>query len=302
MNAAATKSGVLAIGELLADVITENFVNDLSSATTFRMFQGGSTANVCANLQWMGCPATIVACVGSDGIGRFLLNELQRTGLDTKHVLESDTHPTSIVLVGRSNATPDFIAYRMADAQIENIGDELIDNCQVVHSCAFAMSKQPAQQNILRALQTAAEKGKQVSIDWNFAPAIWGDDDGKNIFEAVCALNPLLKCSLDDVERFAGRSLSVEEAKTFLQPLPTMVTALTCGKDGVWYRSFENENWEFQPAAPVEKVQDTTGAGDAFWSGFLNAFLRKYCMKDCIGEGIKIAAMKVQQLGPLYKK
>lgn len=300
MNAART-TGVLAIGELLADVITENFVDDLSSATTFKMFQGGSTANVCANLQWLGCSAKMVACVGNDGIGKFLLNELQRTGLNTDNITQSNSHPTSIVIVGRSNATPDFIAYRMADAQIGIIDDELIHSCQIVHSCAFALSKDPAQKNILHALQTAADKGKQISIDWNFAPAIWGDDDGKKVFEAICELNPLLKCSLDDVERFAGRPLSIEEAKEFLQPLPTMATALTCGKAGVWYRSFENDNWEFQPAIPIEKVQDTTGAGDAFWSGFLHAFLRKYCLKDCITEGIKIASLKVQKLGPLYQ-
>lgn len=294
-------TGVLAIGELLADVITENFVNNLSSATTFRMFQGGSTANVCANLQWLGCKAQMVACVGNDGIGNFLVTELQRTGLNTMHIAKSNSHPTSIVLVGRSNATPDFIAYRMADAQIGIIDDELIQSCQIVHTCAFALSKEPAQKNILHALQSAADKGKQISIDWNFAPAIWGDDEGKKVFDAVCELNPLLKCSMDDVERFAARSLSIEHAKEFLQPLPTMATALTCGKAGVWYRSFENDNWEFQPAMPVEKVQDTTGAGDAFWSGFLHAFLRKYCLKDCITEGIKIASLKVQKLGPLYK-
>lgn len=298
----AVNTGVLAIGELLADVITENFVDDLSFATAFRMFQGGSTANVSANLQWLGCTTNIVACVGNDGIGKFLLNELHRTGLNTGYILRSNTHPTSIVMVGRSNATPDFIAYRMADAQIGIVADELIQQSQIVHTCAFALSKQPAQKNILQALQSAAEKGKQISIDWNFAPAIWGDDDGKKIFDAVCVLNPLLKCSLDDVERFAAKTLSIEQAKDFLHALPTMATALTCGKEGVWYRSYENDDWQFQPAAPIEKVQDTTGAGDAFWSGFLHAFLRKYCLKDCIAEGIKIASMKVQKLGPLYQK
>jgi hypothetical protein len=44
MNAPGNNICVLAIGELLADVITENFVDDLSSATTFRMFQDGSRA------------------------------------------------------------------------------------------------------------------------------------------------------------------------------------------------------------------------------------------------------------------
>ncbi|MBL7858564.1 MAG: sugar kinase [Cyclobacteriaceae bacterium] len=293
------KTDVLAIGELLVDIISEAYVDNLSQAKMFSMHQGGSPANVCGNLQWLGAKAAIVSCIGNDGAGEFILEALRKTGLTDAYIIKSITHPTSLVLVGRSKGTPDFIAYRMADTQIPALSDQLIENSSIIHSCAFALSKNPSQQNILNAFARAKAKNKIISIDWNFAPSIWGTDNGRGVFEHVCALKPLLKFSLDDTERFIGHTLSVEDAKSFLTPIPAAVTCLTCGKDGVWYKTAETD-WTFTPAVPVAVVKDTTGAGDAFWAGFLSGYIKMYNTADCVAEGLRIAGMKVQKIGPLY--
>ena len=293
------KIDVLAIGELLADVISEQYVTSLAEATTFKLFQGGSPANVCANLKWMGNNAVMVSCVGDDGIGNFIVDSITKIGLRDTYIARSKTHPTTIVMVGRSQGTPDFVAYRMADTQIGPIPESLIEESAILHTCAFALSRNPAQQNILNAFEHAVSIGRKVSVDWNFAPGIW-NDSGVQIFQKVCQMWPLLKMSLDDVERFLDRKVSIEEAKNFLSPLTTTVTCLTCGKDGVWFKDEDDATWKFQPAASVKEVKDTTGAGDAFWSGFLHAYLQQQNTSDCIQEGIKIAAQKIQKVGPLY--
>ena len=293
------KIDVLAIGELLVDIISEEYIEDLSQAKTFKMFQGGSPANVCGNLHWLGSRAVIVSCIGDDGAGKFILEEIHKIGLEGTYINRSKRYPTSIVLVGRSKGTPDFIAYRMADTQIPSIPDELIERSSIVHSCAFALSKNPTRENILTAFKKATAKKRIISVDWNYAPSIWGDDNGKKVFDEVCALKPLLKFSLDDAERFAGKNLSLEEAKNFLYHLPATATCLTCGKDGVWYKHHDTE-WQFKPATPVAEVKDTTGAGDAFWAGFLSGYLKHNSLGECVSEGLNIAGMKVQKLGPLY--
>jgi fructokinase len=152
---------------------------------------------------------------------------------------------------------------------------------------------------ILNSFEQAVAQGKNISVDWNFAPSIWGKDDGKASFELLCSLNPLLKLSEDDWERFMGTKTSIETAKAQLDACPAAVICLTCGKDGVWYKSADHPAWQHQPALPAE-VKDSTGAGDAFWAGFLHAYTRGYCTNDCVQEGLKIAALKVEKVGPLY--
>lgn len=293
------KIDVLAIGELLADVISEQYVSSLADAATFRLYQGGSPANVCANLKWMGDNPVMVSCVGDDSIGNLIVDSIKKLGLSDTYISRNSSFPTTIVLVGRSQGTPDFVAYRMADTQIGPIHRTLIEQSSILHSCAFALSRNPAQLNILAAFDQAAGMGKKISIDWNFAPSIW-QDDGTSIFRKICENRPLLKMSMDDIERFLGKQVSAEEARNYLSTLTTTVTCLTCGKDGVWYSDSNDTSWKFMPAIPVAEVRDTTGAGDAFWSGFLHAYLQKQSTGYCIQEGLAIASRKVQKIGPLY--
>ena len=290
---------LLAIGELVADLISTDYSEGLAEAKEFKMFQGGSPANVAANVNYLGKNAVIISCVGNDGIGHFLLNEIKKIGLKDTLVQVSKTKPTSIILVGKSTRTPEFIAYRGADFELEHIDNELLKLSTIVHTTAFALSRQPSQLVILDAFRTARTFGKIISVDWNFAPSIWGEDDGKAVFEKVMALQPYLKVSLDDMERFFGCVESIEEYKAMLDNHPDSFICLTCGKDGVWYRE-KNSGWHFQPPTPISTVIDTTGAGDAFWAGFMVALLEHQSIKECITNALLIASKKIQKQGPLY--
>lgn len=288
----------LAIGELLADLITADYIADISQARGFHLHAGGSPANVCANLKWLGVASALVSCVGDDSLGNFLVEEIKKSGITTEHITRSKTHPTSLVLVSRSNATPDFIAYRSADAQLGEVDVALLRNASIIHTCAFALSRNPAQQHILDALSWAVSNGKTISVDWNFAPGIW-TSDGNDIFNQICAMRPLLKISIDDISRFCGRTMSIGEARDLLSALDVEVICLTCGKEGVWFKQGK-EPWSFEPAIHVNDVVDTTGAGDAFWAGFIFCYLQGKTLNEAVVRGITIAAKKVQTMGPLY--
>ncbi len=71
----------LAIGELLADITTDDDCDGLAEARSFRMMQGGSPANVAANIKYLGGHAALVSALGNDGIGKFLLAAIKKSGL-----------------------------------------------------------------------------------------------------------------------------------------------------------------------------------------------------------------------------
>ncbi|MDQ3681472.1 MAG: PfkB family carbohydrate kinase [Bacteroidota bacterium] len=289
----------LSIGELLADIISVDYSESLQQAKTFEMYQGGSPANVAANIKFLGKDVELVSCVGNDGIGKFLTHTLTSIGISTNHIQVSNEHATTIILVSKSKATPDFISYREADFQLHAVEKTLINNAGIIHTTAFALSKQPARGVIIDALHFATEQNKIVSIDWNFAPIIWGSDNGATIFETIIRMKPLLKISVDDLERFVRKTLCIDDCKSFLDKYSTTATCLTCGKDGVWYKEL-NAGWQFKNARRVSNVIDTTGAGDAFWAGFCVAYLEDLHVSDCIENGLEIAARKIQKSGPLY--
>ncbi len=44
---------------------------------------------------------------------------------------------------------------------------------------------------------------------------------------------------------------------------------------------------------------DATGAGDAFWSGFLFAHLKEFPVERCLKIALSLAAIKLQNVGRL---
>lgn len=291
---------VLVIGELLADFISVDYVHSLAEAEKFYCFQGGSSANLCANLHWLGKESRLVAAVGNDGIGKKMLLALEKIGLNTSAIIQNTDYPTSLVIVGKSQATPEFIAYRHADCQIKAIADAMIQDSKLVHTTAFALSLNPARQHILHAIHRADQLDKLISCDWNYAPQIWGNDSGIEVFETLSNANCLLKISMDDFERFTRTShASVNDAIAFLSNYHFAACCLTAGADGIWWREQANE-WKHHEAHPVSQVVDTTGAGDAFWAGFLNQLLENQPTEQAVLAGAMLAAQKIGQLGPLY--
>ena len=286
---------VLAIGESLIDAISQEFIEDLSEAKALNIIAGGSPANFCRFLAANNVQAKLVAAVGKDGLGKILMKAIVNAGVSTENIQQLDDHFTSLIIVARTKGTPDFLPYRDADKYLQPISKDLLAGASLIHSTAFALSYDPARTVILNAFGEAHLKGIPISLDWNYAGKIWGaKNEANEIFEGLQTFNPILKFSMDDAERFFNKSLSIEDAKSLMTPVRAKVICLTCGADGVWFKS-ENGKWEHQPAPAIE-VKDATGAGDAFWAGFITEYLKKSPVSICIHHGIQNAAKRLSGL------
>ena len=284
---------ILSVGELLVDLITTEPVNDLSEAAQLGVQPGGSPANFAAGCRKLGADVALVAAVGNDGFGKMLLQYVNSLGIQSGHIHLLHHHVTSAIVIGSNRQTPEFIAYRDADCHIPPIAQQQIDDCRVIHSTSFALSKSPAQYRILDAMQKASAQGKLVSADWNYSPQIWGaDNDAVAVFEQLMQYKPLLKLSQDDVERFWGNGIDIEAARNMVNRYPFTAVCITCGAAGVWYRT-ENDDWQHRAAKPI-KVTDPTGAGDSFWSGFITSYINNRPMEDCIDAAMETASLKLQ--------
>lgn len=197
------KYDVITAGELLADLIGEDFTPDLLTTRTFRRVQGGSPANLATNLARLGHRSGLIACVGNDNIGRYLLQEVSNTGVDTACVVMDPQYPTSLILVSRTRGTPDFIAYRAADHQLlpAHFPDSVLSETAIFHTTCFALSREPARGSILDAARRAREAGVLLSLDANYAPPIWPDRHEAQAIIGKYLQDALVKLSDDDAER-----------------------------------------------------------------------------------------------------
>ena len=294
------KYDILSVGELLIDFISEDYIDDFSKPTSFRQFQGGSPANMCLNMSLLGNHAKLVCSVGDDAMGQFLYNKVKGYGLNSDDVAIIPNMPSTLILVTRSRTTPDFEAYRMAYCQISKQQLSEAIHSKIFHTTCFALSKNPAQQNIMETAALAAKNGVQLSIDVNYAEKIWPDrTEAQAIVKQYCSYGAIVKVSDVDWSRLYPSIAfdKVKVAEHFLNLGATEV-CVTMGEEGSYVN--DGETAHSIGILPI-KVVDTTGAGDAFWSGYLTAWLDGKALEEKALAGRQMAALKLQHAGPFEK-
>jgi fructokinase len=163
-------SDFVALGELLVDLLANQPGVSLSASEGFTRHLGGAPANVACNMARLGFRSAMVALVGADPMGDFLLGELARHGVETTWVGRHATLPTSLVFATRGLELPDFMPYRLADQELDvaHLPLLLLENARVVHTTASSIAREPGRSAILGALRRARRAGALVSFDPNY--------------------------------------------------------------------------------------------------------------------------------------
>ncbi len=295
------KIDLICVGEVLIDFIGHETNTALNRTKDYHRFLGGSPTNVAVNAARLGMKSILIASCGQDGLGDYIVRKLNANHVDTSYIKKLETAPTSIILVSKSTGTPDFIAFREADCMItaDQISDELLQSAKIFHTTCFALSKNPAQETILNAAKRAQKLGLQTSIDINFSERIWPDRKAAiQVLKTYLSTNPLVKVSEDDCYRLFTVSKTEDFIFDYFHNLGASTICLTKGKDGVVLSDL-NHGLIYHKALPITEIMDTTGAGDAFWTGFLYAQLNKKDFDDTIQIAQKLAVLKLQNVGRL---
>ncbi|MFE3866783.1 carbohydrate kinase family protein [Flavobacterium sp. LS2P90] len=292
---------IICIGEVLIDFIGHQIDTSINRTKDFHRFLGGSPTNVAVNATRLGLNSVLVATCGQDGLGEYIVRKLKANNVITSHVKKIDHMPTSVIFVSKSTGTPDFIPFREADSQIDpsQITDDLLESAKIFHTTCFALSKDPARTTILESAKRAKQLGLKTSIDINFSERIWNDrDEAKLVLKEYLATDPLVKLSEDDCYRLFSESKTEDFIFEYFHNLGASTICLTKGKEGV-VLSDKKFGLFHQKAIPVLEIKDATGAGDAFWTGFLYAQLLNKNFNDTITIAQKLAVLKLQNVGRL---
>lgn len=292
---------IISIGEVLIDFIGHEMNTSINRTKDYHRFLGGSPTNVAVNASRLGLNALLVASCGQDGLGDYVVRKLKSNNVNTSQIRKSETAPTSVIFVSKSTETPDFIPYRQADCEIfeTQLPDELIAQAKIFHTTCFALSKNPARQTILNRAKKAKELGLKLSIDINFSERIWPNrEEAKRVLKEYLANDPLVKLSEDDCYRLFAEVKSEDYIFEYFHNLGATTICLTKGKNGVAVSDL-NQGLFFQTAIQLDEIKDTTGAGDAFWTGFLYAQIENKSLDQSITIAQKLAIIKLQNVGRL---
>ncbi|MHA7966508.1 carbohydrate kinase family protein [Paenibacillus sp. CAU 1782] len=288
------RNDVLAVGELLVDLISGDY-DTAFGESSFQPYFGGSPANIAMNIKRLGGSSAIASAVGNDRPGQYLLRHLEAAGIASDLVAVTE-ESTSLVLLNKSRNSPIPVFYRNADFQLPYTeGLELaLQDSKILHFSCWPISMLPARETIQRLVESAKRQNVLIGFDPNYHPAIWQKgEDGAAYVKRVIGHADIVKPSDDDAERLFGPDTPQNQLQKFLE-LGAKLVILTLGKEGA-IASNGSETLFFPTMA--QEVADTTGAGDAFWSGLYAALTQGYSIREAIMLGFAVTAYKLKYVG-----
>ena len=300
------KYDVVALGELLID-----FTESGKSPDGMRLFEqnpGGAPANMLTAVSRFGCKTALIGKVGDDMHGRFLIETLEKEGIDNDAVIRDPGQFTTLAFVGLDNngeRTFSFARKPGADTMLheDELDTDLLSNCKVFHFGSLSLTDEPARSATQKAVQTAKSFGAVISYDPNYRASLWPDvETAVEMMRSAIPLADVLKVSDEESLLLTGCKDPETAAEKLIAMGPKLV-AVTLGSEGAFLS--ENGIKEKVPAFSV-KSTDTTGAGDSFWGGFIGSFLTlgkkieemtREDIRKCALMGNAFAALCVQKRG-----
>ena len=256
---------VIALGELLIDFATQS--TDTDGYPTMAAHPGGAPANFLAALTKFGARTALMGKVGTDTFGKLLLSTLQKAGIDTRGMIETDDVFTTLAFVTFDDHGDRKFAFARkpgADTCIrfEELDLSLIDEAKVFHFGTLSLTDEPARSATYQAVAYAKSKGKLITFDPNLRKPLWKDmDTCKEQMLWGIRQADVMKISDEEVEFLFG--LGVEDGAAYIRKeFGVKLVFVTCGPDGCYFSNGISTGKV--PSLSGIQVKDTTGAGDIF--------------------------------------
>ncbi len=299
---------IVALGELLID-FTESGVSQ-SGMRLFEQNPGGAVANVLAAMARLGEQTAFIGKVGDDMHGRFLKETLGNAGIDTTGLVMANDFFTTLAFVALSSngeRTFSFARKPGADTQlrVEEVNETILKSTGILHVGSLSLTNEPARSATHAAVSTAKAHGAVISYDPNYRASLWKDEaTAKERMRELLPYIDIMKLSDEETELLTGES-EPELAAKRLNDRGISCVAVTLGKRGALVSVGGSSMIVLGYRNPAV---DTTGAGDAFWGGFLHRMvtlnkrpeqLTMQQAANCADWGNAVATCCVQKRGAI---
>lgn len=289
---------ILVLGDLMVDVLAllrGPLVPASDSPGRIGMRGGGSAANTACWLASIGADTLFLGAVGDDLPGREAVESLHATGVRT--ALKVDPlRPTGTVIVlvdpaGERTMVPD--AGANSGLRPNDLPEPEFRPGRHLHLSGYTLLNPESRPAGVAALRLAQTHGMTTSVDVASAGPLAAV--GPDRFLDWIGSPFMLLANRDEAAVLTGIDDPAEATRALTELCDQVVVKL--GPDGVVRHDALFDRTIHVPATPVAKVVDTTGAGDAFAAGYLNAWMRDEDAEVALAAGCALAAKAISRVG-----
>ncbi len=253
---------------------------------------GGGGANAAVSLAKQGYDVSLWAHLGNDVFGHQVIHNLKKSKVKTSLIrFKAQRTPVSSILLTPSGERT-IITYR-SDADLIKMNSAVLREMKKrIWFAIFSLARCPKEEKI-KFLAQAKKDGLKIFLSLHGSEYIKGFDYLKEYLPFLDILH-INAHELADI--FGGDAGDFDFHKTnFALKLNLPLLVVTHDIRGSF--AYTPQKIYHQPMIKAKKVVDTTGAGDAFASGFLGEYIKTDLINKGLNFGAKNASSVVQQLG-----
>jgi sugar/nucleoside kinase (ribokinase family) len=238
---------------------------------------GGSGAIMACAAARLGMRVALCGVIGDDLFGRFLCEELERRGIDTRGIVTAPDRPTgvTVVLSGAEDRAILTMPGTIAELRADLIDPSWLGDARHVHVSSYFLQR-ALQEDLPDVFERVHEAGGTTSLDPNWDPTEAWDGGLLHVLELTDIFFP------NAVE--ATRVAHISDVGEAISRLATH-GGLVVVKRGDLGAAAGSRDERATVAGRAVRVVDTTGAGDSFDAGFLAAWLAS----ESLGRALAIA-------------
>jgi len=260
-----------------------------------REISGGSAANSMAGVAALGLDAAFIGQTADDQLGAIFAHDMTSLGVRFETPPLNDGPPTGrclIVVTPDAQRTMNTFPGASHELTPKALNEQIIRSAAVTFLEGYLWGPERPRHAMLRAAQIAHEAERTVAFTLSESLCIPGRREGVlGMIEG--GMIDVLFANEDEAMHLSGAT-DLEGAIAKLQPL---VSTLIVTRGAAGALAMEHGRRAEIPAAPVERVVDTTGAGDLFAAGFLAARCRARPLERCLEAGALAAAEVISHFG-----
>lgn len=296
---------VAVIGECMLELQGEAF-----GAMT--LGYGGDTFNTAVYLRRCGAAAGIevayATALGEDGLSAGLLERWREQGIDTGLVRRIAGKMPGLYMIEVDPAGERSFHYWRESAAARSYFDAAVTPIEeqagefdalYLSGITLAILPEAGRERLFALMATMRARGAQVVFDNNYRPRLWADrGTARAAFERAFELATTALVTADDHQALMGLP-DLEAAIAHAKGLSAAEVLIKRGAASTLVREAGGKTWHEAATQRVERVVDTTAAGDSFAGGYLARRLAGEGAVESAAHGNRVAARVIGHRGAI---
>ncbi|MBR1777193.1 MAG: adenosine kinase [Alphaproteobacteria bacterium] len=255
---------------------------------------GGSAANTAVGIAALGGRPAFIGKVADDQLGEIFRKDITRSGVYfTTPCLENERPTARCMVIVSPDAQRTMNTYLGACSKLsrKDIDEDLIRQTKIVYMEGYLWDRPEAKDALAYAVELAHKYDRKVSLSLSDPYCVNRHRD--SFLQLIKNGVDILFCNEDEIKALFDTD-DPEEAFKHSENLCEIVVVTRGAKGAIAICG--QDRYEI-PAAPINRVIDTTGAGDLFAAGFLTGFSHGRSVFECLQMGALAAAEIISHYG-----